>query len=64
VEVLACLLADLGLSPERLFGHDELTDARADVTKICPGGHLPMPALRQDVGAALKRGPVVLELLW
>ena len=63
VRTVAHLLERCGLGPEAIRGHDELSGGSADPDKICPGQHLPLPALRTAVQVA-RQGPTALDLVW
>jgi hypothetical protein len=64
VLVCADLLHALGRTSADMFGHDELSGGSSDPDKECPGRHLPMSTLRQDVAAELARGGGRFELSW
>ena len=64
IALLAHLLEALGADEAQLHGHDGLTGASRQPDKICPGQHLPIPALRVAVAARRRAGPTWLELAW
>ncbi len=64
VLVCASVLAELGLSADGLHGHDELSGGSADPNKECPGRHLPMARLREDVLAAMSGRPCSFAFVW
>ncbi len=46
IHVCAHLMRDFGLSVQHIYAHDELSGARRDPDKICPGDELDIAALR------------------
>lgn len=64
VALLAHLLEALGADEAQLHGHDGLVGASRQPDKICPGQHLPIPALRAAVAAHRRARPTWLELAW
>ncbi len=63
VQLLGSLAAELGLPPECIRGHDELLGGSADPNKECPGCHLPMAKLRDDVASGRAHSEHI-ELVW
>lgn len=64
VLVCATLLRQLGCTSDAVHGHDELAGGSADPDKECPGRHLPLALLRQDIAQAIAAEPVTWRFVW